>query len=35
VRQLLRRMKWEGDRVVVHKLRGRPSNRRRDIGVEP
>jgi transposase len=28
VRQLLRRMKREGDRVVVHKLRGRPSNRR-------
>ena len=29
VRQLLERMKTEKDRVVVHKLRGRPSNRRR------
>jgi transcriptional regulator with XRE-family HTH domain len=29
VRKLLRRMKSEKDRVVVHKLRGRPSNRRR------
>src|SRR5215472_7679761 len=29
VRQLLRRMKTEKDRVVVHKLRGQPSNRRR------
>jgi hypothetical protein len=28
VRKLLRRMKTEKDRVVVHKLRGRPSNRR-------
>lgn len=28
VRQLLRRMKREGDQVVVHKLRGRTSNRR-------
>jgi hypothetical protein len=28
VRELLRRMKTEKDRVVVHKLRGRPSNRR-------
>jgi transposase len=28
VRKLLQRMKREGDRVVVHKLRGRPSNRR-------
>jgi hypothetical protein len=29
VRELLRRMKTEKDRVVVHKLRGRPSHRRR------
>lgn len=28
VRKLLQRMKIERDRVVVHKLRGRPSNRR-------
>lgn len=28
VRKLLQRMKTEGDRVVVHGLRGRPSNRR-------
>jgi transposase len=28
VRKLLRRMKREGDRVVVHGLRGRPSNRK-------
>lgn len=28
VRQLLRRRKKEGDRVVVHRLRGRPSNRK-------
>jgi transposase len=28
VRQLLRRKKKEGDRVVVHRLRGRPSNRK-------
>ena len=28
VRKLLQRMKQEGDRVVVHKLRGKPSNRR-------
>lgn len=28
VRELLRRMKQEGDRVVVHGLRGRPSNRK-------
>lgn len=28
VRKLLQRMKTERDRVVVHKLRGRPSNRR-------
>jgi len=28
VRRLLQRMKSEGDRVVVHKLRGRPSNRK-------
>jgi transposase len=28
VRQLLRRMKGEGDRVVVHGLRGRASNRK-------
>lgn len=28
VRKLLKRMKSEGDRVVVHKLRGRPSHRR-------
>jgi len=28
VRKLLRRMKEEGDRVAVHALRGRPSNRR-------
>jgi len=28
VRQLLRRMKQVGDRVVVHGLRGRPSNRK-------
>src|SRR5579863_1157580 len=28
VRKLLQRMKTEGDRVVVHQLRGRPSNRR-------
>src|SRR5271170_6529487 len=28
VRKLLRRMKREGDRVVVHGLRGRSSNRR-------
>src|SRR5215469_10076043 len=29
VRSLLKRMKTEKDKVVVHKLRGRPSNRRR------
>src|SRR5215471_7894394 len=29
VRKLLQRMKTERDRVVVHKLRGRSSNRRR------
>jgi len=29
VRQLLKRMKSEGDRVVIHKLRGRPSPKRR------
>ena len=28
VRQLLQRMKREGDRVVVHGLRGRASNRK-------
>ena len=28
VRKLLRRMKTEKDRVVVHKLRGKPSNPR-------
>jgi transposase len=28
VRELLRRRKKEGDRVVVHRLRGRPSNRK-------
>ena len=28
VRELLRRKKKEGDRVVVHRLRGRPSNRK-------
>jgi len=28
VRKLLRRRKKEGDRVVVHRLRGRPSNRK-------
>jgi len=28
VRKLLQRMKREGDQVVVHKLRGKPSNRR-------
>jgi DNA-binding Lrp family transcriptional regulator len=28
VRKLLKRMKKEGDRVVVHQLRGKPSNRR-------
>jgi len=28
VRKLLQRMKQEGDQVVVHKLRGKPSNRR-------
>src|ERR1700733_5616371 len=28
VRKMLTRMKREGDRVVVHGLRGRPSNRR-------
>ena len=28
VRKLLKRMQREGDRVVVHRLRGRPSNRR-------
>jgi DNA-binding Lrp family transcriptional regulator len=28
VRKLLQRMKKEGDRVVVHQLRGKPSNRR-------
>jgi transposase len=33
VRQLLRRMKSEGDRVVVHRLRGKPSNRRKKAEV--
>jgi len=28
VRALLKRMKFEGDRAVVHRLRGRPSNRK-------
>jgi hypothetical protein len=28
VRVLLKRMKLEGDRAVVHRLRGRPSNRK-------
>ena len=28
VRQLLERMKTKGDRVVIHQLRGKPSNRR-------
>ena len=30
VRRLLRRLKKEGDKVVVHKLRGVPSNRKKD-----
>jgi hypothetical protein len=30
VRRLLRRLETEGDRAVVHGLRGRPSNRRRE-----
>ncbi len=34
VRQLLRRMETEGDGVVVHKLRGRASNRRVDVELE-
>ena len=34
VRQLLRRMEAEGDAVVVHKLRGRASNRRLDVELE-
>lgn len=28
VRRLLRKLRWKGDRAVIHKLRGRPSNRR-------
>ena len=34
VRQLLQRMKREGDRVVVHGLRGRASNRKIAAQVE-
>src|SRR3954467_9448690 len=30
VRRLQRRLEAEGDRAVVHRLRGRPSNRRAD-----
>ena len=30
VRRLLQRLKKDGDRAVIHKLRGRPSNRRTD-----
>src|SRR6266851_8175145 len=33
VRKLLKRMKWEGDRVVVHGARGRPSNRKIAAGL--
>ena len=33
VRKLLRRMKREGDLVVVHGLRGRPSNRKLPEGL--
>ena len=34
VRQLLRRMKQEGDAVVVHRLRGRASNRKIEAEVQ-
>jgi hypothetical protein len=35
VRVLLKRMKYEGDREVVHRLRGRPSNRRLPAWMKP
>ena len=31
VRRLLQRLKTDGDKAVIHKLRGRPSNRRTDV----
>jgi transposase len=34
VRRLLRRWRDEGDRAVVHRLRGRPSNRKFAVGFE-
>jgi hypothetical protein len=34
VRQLLRRMKGEGDAVVVHRLRGRASNRKIEASIQ-
>jgi hypothetical protein len=35
VRVLLKRMKFEGDRAVVHRLRGRPSNRKLPAWMKP
>jgi len=35
VRVLLKRMKLEGDRAVVHRLRGRPSNRKLPAWMKP
>jgi DNA-binding Lrp family transcriptional regulator len=34
VRRLLQRLREEGDRVVIHGLRGRPSNRKLDVSFE-